>query len=176
MPTPTPCLFVVLLCCSCMTGHAQGSRFLRCLTAPSCPSLNEQPSTWSAEHEALYWRAVEALVKKEACGGELAGKVAYQAEKRLSIVCDVTKAKIPWIDPKVPVGNAFSMDGITHADVFAKERALRTCHGAGVELSVNYYAKCRGAQREALDEGADGFVVVESNGVLEIRLISQIAI
>jgi hypothetical protein len=134
------------------------------------------PSPWTAEHEALYWNVVERLVKRDACGGDaIAGGIAFQSERRLTLSCDRTQAAIPWFDKNERIENVLANKDIHHLVVFEKGRGLKTNKGIGVELTTSYYVKSNKAPENPIAEGTDYYDAVEIGDVVEVQFVFKIA-
>lgn len=169
-------LLVAILLSGSLTAHRERVfRFVDCIHHKECPGASdEEPSQWSAEHDALYWSAVGEIAKKEACTDHLLkGKMAFQAEKRLTLFCNDATAPIPWLGEKENTEKALSLKGVRHLEVFKKSRALKTGQGIGVEIYTDSYVKVGQTMQ---DEGSDTYDVVESNGKVEIRWVFEVAI
>ena len=163
---------------SCAGSQRQRDfRFVDCKDEGHCPTdQGERVSPWSAVHEALYWNAVERLAKRDACAGdELIGKIAFQSEKRLTVLCGDAGSALPWLDSHDRIEVGFAIDAVSHVDVFKKMRALKTYRRIGVELTVSYYLKPEKPHAEPIPEGMDYYAVVETDGFVEIQWLTKVA-
>ena len=168
-------LVTILLFGSTASPKERPFRFVDCVHQKKCPGVSdEEPSQWSAEHEALYWAAVAEIAKRSACPDRLLkGAMAFRAERRLTLFCKNATAPIPWLGEEEDTAKALLLKGVKHLDVFKKSRALKTGEGIGVEINTDSYVKVGEAMR---DEGSDTYDVVERNGKVEIRWVFEIAI
>jgi hypothetical protein len=141
----------------------------------SCRVPEKVPSAWSAQHEALYWIAVENLAREEACTGNLSTEgTTFQSERRLTLSCKETRAAIPWLKESERIERAFVGKGIDHVTVFKKEHGLQTSKGIGVQLTASYYMKSD-KSADPISEGIDYYEVVEMGNVVEIQWVLKVA-
>jgi len=170
-------ILVALLLCNCATAHRRRDfRFVKCLGMDACSIPVKVPSPWTAEHEALYWNAVESLAKDEACGGDaIAGGIAFQSERRLTLSCGKTQSTIPWLDKNERIEKLLANKDIHHLVVFEKGRGLKTNKGIGVELTVSHYLMSDKAPQNPWAEGIDSYDVVELGDVVEVQFVFQVA-
>ena len=167
----TAIVLVVLSLGSCEHTHRHRDfRFMQCLGLDACPTPGRHPSSWTAEHEALYWETVLSLAREAACSGEAStDKIAFQSERRLALSCDKAQAKIPWLDKNDRIEDAFARKDINHVAVFEKEHGLRTSNGIGVRLMVSYYLKSDKAPGEPIAEGTLYYDAVEVGDAVEVQ-------
>jgi hypothetical protein len=170
-------ILVALLLCSCATAHRRRDfRFVKCLAMDACSTPVKLPSPWTAEHEALYWNAVESLAKRDACGGDaIARGIVFQSERRLTLSCNKTQATIRWLDKNERIENVLSNKDIHRLVVFEKGYGLKTNKGIGVELAVSHYLISDKAPQNPWAEGIDSYEVVEIGDVVEVQFVLEVA-
>ncbi|MGD0838961.1 MAG: hypothetical protein ABSB49_20185 [Polyangia bacterium] len=172
--------FLVVIVASCLCGCAtayqhRDVRFVKCLGMDRCRAPEKVLAAWSAQHEALYWTAVESLAREDACTGDLSTEgTAFQSERRLTLSCEKARAAIPWLEKNERIERAFAGKWIDHVTVFKKEHGLRTSKGIGVQLTASYYVKSD-RSADPIAEGIDYYEVVEMGNVIEIQWVLKVA-
>jgi hypothetical protein len=172
-------LAFLLLLCGCSPAVAQGKcQIMDCTQKDHCSSvLEEKMSPWSREHEVLYWKGVEEIVKSEACEKKRAMglRLAYQAERRFAVSCDQSGLTVPYLKETDDMTKAFRVDKADYVVRFRKVEAWTTARGIQVQLSVSYFGKPVKEGLSPILEEIDTYVIVLIDKSIEARLVSRLA-
>lgn len=151
--------------------------------ATVCPEVSsEKPTSWTEEHEALYWQAVELLVKDSACsrGKWTLGPAAFQSEKKLklTITCGNKKKPIPWLEPEQKLENVLTVGGIERVQIFKKFEASTIDGGIGVRLYIDFYSTSvkilERTGKPVSQDGVSYYFVTKRGKIIELRAVLKV--
>jgi hypothetical protein len=173
-PLLTLCFVLPLL--SCASASTRPLRFVDCTRAEYCSTLNEWPdSSWSKKHEALYWQGVRSILQEMACGKIVAWgrKLAYVAHDTLSVSCSSGRAPIHHVKDRDDGNRLLAAGRIDYVVEFERADASMVRGGIEVPLSASFYGRARKGRANSRLEGMDNYLVVQTDTMAEVRLVSR---
>jgi hypothetical protein len=170
------CLALPLL--SCATTSERPLRFVDCTRMDYCSSLKNWPDpSWSTKHEALYRHGVRSIVHEMSCGKMVSRgrRLAYVAADDLSLPCESGQAQVRHVKDRDAGNRLLATGRIDYMVEFERANASRVNGGIEVPLSAIFYGKGRKSGGDSRLEGMDNYVIVQTDTMTEVRLISRAA-
>lgn len=164
---------------SCASTSARPLRVVDCTHGDYCDTLREWPApSWSSQHEALYRRGVGSILREMACGkiSAKASKLAYVATDDLSIPCSSSRTQLLRVKDRSDGDRLLKAGRIDYVVEFEKANATMVNGGIQVPFSASYYGKPARAKADTRLEGVDTYLVVETDKMSEVRLVSRAAL
>jgi hypothetical protein len=169
-------LCFVLPLLSCGSASTRPLRFVDCTRAAYCSALKDWPdSSWSKKHEALYWQGVRSILHEMACGRVVAWgrKLAYVARDDLSVSCSSGRAQIHHVKDRDDGNRLLAAGRIDYVVEFERADASRVRDGIEVPLSASFYGRSRKGRADSRLEGMDNYLIVQTDKMAEVRLVSR---
>jgi hypothetical protein len=169
-------LCFALLLPSCASTSAPPLRFVDCTQTDYCGSLDDWPDpSWSAKHEALYRRGVRSILHEMACGKmvERGRRLAYVAADDLSVPCASGQAQIRYVKDRDHGNRLLAAGRIDYLVEFERANASKVRGGIEVPLTASFYARTRRTGTDSRLEGMDNYLIVQTEAMAEVRLISR---
>jgi hypothetical protein len=167
-----------LLLSSCASTPARSLRFVDCTQTEYCGALDDWPDpSWSAKHEALYRQGLRSILHEMACG-KMVGKgrrLAYVAADDLSVPCASGPAQIRHVKDRDDGNRLLAAGRIDYVVEFERANASRVRDGIEVPLSAIFYGRARKTGTDSRLEGMDNYLIVQTEAMTEVRLISRAA-
>jgi hypothetical protein len=160
---------------SCASGN-RPMRLVDCTQGDYCGVLHETPdSSWSPKHEALYWRGVRSILQEMACGpmGNRGRKLAYVAAEDLSVSCSSGSARARRVRTRDDGDKLLGAGQVDYVVEFDRANPSMLRGGTEVPISASYYGR---AGRDSRLEGVDTYLVVQTDTLAEVRLVSRAAL
>jgi hypothetical protein len=180
MPRPYLLAFAsVLPFLSCASAPTRPLRVVDCTHGDYCDTLHEWPApSWSTQHEALYRRGIGSILRAMACGRltTRGSKLAYVADDELAISCEPSRAQIHHVKSRKEADRLLKAGRIDYVVEFDKADATMVNGGIQVPFSASFYGKPPRAGADSRLESVDNYLVVQTNGVAEVRLVSRAAL
>jgi hypothetical protein len=170
------CLAPLLL--SCAANSTRPLRFVDCTRTAYCTPFAEWPNpSWSEKHEALYSQGVMSIVHEMACGKMVTRgrRLAYVSAQELSIPCAAGSASLRHVPDREHGNRLLAAGDIDSVVEFERSNASRINGGIEVPLAVVYYGKVRKHGADSRLEGMDNYLIVQTEGMTELRLVSRSA-
>jgi len=170
------CLSLLLL--SCATTPGRPLRVVDCTQMNYCDSLVDWPDpSWSPKHEALYRQGVQSILQEMACGKRVAKgrRLAYVAADDLSVPCASGPAQLRHVKDRDDGNRLLAAGRIDYVVEFERANASRIRDGIEVPVSASFYGRTRKAGTDSRLEGMDNYLIVQTEGMAEVRLISRAA-
>jgi hypothetical protein len=167
-----------LLLLSCASTPAPPLRFVDCTQTDYCESLIDWPDpSWSAKHEALYRQGIRSILHEMACGKMVSRgrRLAYVAADDLSVPCASGPAQIRHVKNRNEGNRLLAAGRIDYVVEFERANASRVSDGIEVPLSASFYGRTRRKGTDSRLEGMDNYLIVQTEGMAEVRLISRAA-
>jgi hypothetical protein len=135
-------------------------------------------SSWSQKHEALYWQGVRSILLEAACGKMVARgrKLAYVAEDELSVSCASGDKRIRRVKDRDDGNRLLHAGRIDYVVEFERADASAVRGGIQVPLSASYYGKPGRAGTDPRLEEIDTYLIVKTDTMAEVRLVSRAAL
>jgi hypothetical protein len=168
------CLVFPIL--SCASTPARRLRVVDCTQGDYCDALREWPApSWSHQHESLYRRGIGSILGEMACGKILVGgrNLAYVAAGELSIPCDRSRAQLHRVDSRDDGNRLLRSGRIDYVVEFERADASMVSGGIQVPFSASYYGKPPRRGADSRLERVDNYLVVETDKMTEVRLVSR---
>lgn len=169
-------LCFVLPLLSCGSTSTRPLRFVDCTQAEYCGPLDDWPgSSWSKKHEALYWRGVRSILREMACGRMAArgDRLAYVAADDLSVSCPSGHAPIRHVKDRTDGNKLLAAGRIDHIVEFDRANAAMVRGGIEVPVSASFYGRVRRTGTDSRLEGMDNYLIVQTDTMAEVRLVSR---
>ncbi len=180
MPRPHLLAFwVVLPLFSCASAPTRPLRVVDCTQGAYCNALYEWPApSWSNRHEALFRRGIGSILREMACGrpGTRGSKLAYVADDELSVACEHSPAQLHHVKDRKDADRLLRAGRIDYVVEFEKADATMVNGGIQVPFSASYYGKPPRAGADSRLEGVDNYLVVQTDKMAEVRLVSRAAL
>ena len=163
---------------SCASAPARPLRFVDCTQMDYCSSLKDWPDpSWSTKHEALYWQGVRSILHEMSCGRMVARgrRLAYVAANDLSVPCTSGPAQIRHVKDRDDGNRLLAAGRIDYVVEFERANASRVRDGIELPLSAIFYGRARKTGSDSRLEGMDNYVIVQTDDMTEVRLISRAA-
>jgi len=170
------CLALPLL--SCAGGNAP-LRVVDCTNGAYCRTLYEWPDrSWSATHEALYRRGVASILQDLVCGRTVpkGRKLAYVATDEVQVSCANSHTQVRHVKDRDDGDKLLKAGRIDYVVEFERADACKVNGGIQVPLSVSYYGKPKRARSDPRLEGVDSYLIVQTDKLSEVRLVSRAAL
>jgi len=173
---------VFLLGCfslSCASTGARPLRVVDCTHGDYCDTLHEWPAqSWSSRHEALYQRGVGSILREMACGRLAARgtKLAYVAKDEVKVPCESSRIQVRRVKDRSDGDRLLKAGRIDYVVEFEKANASMVSGGIEVPVSASYYGKPPRANADSRLEGVGTYLVVETDKMSEVRLVSRAAL
>ncbi len=164
---------------SCASTSGRPLRVVDCTQGEYCDTLHEWPApSWSNRHEALYQRGVGSILREMACGKIAAKgtKLAYVAKDEVSVACESSRTKLLHVKDRSDGDRLLKAGRIDYVVEFEKANATMVNGGIQVPFSASYYGKPARAKADSRLEGVDTYLVVETDKMSEVRLVSRAAL
>lgn len=171
--------FLGLSALSCASTSARPLRVVDCTQGDYCDTLHEWPApAWSNQHEALYRRGVGSILRGMACGKITArgSKLAYVAHDDLPVSCGSSRTELRRVKDRADGDRLLRAGRIDYVVEFEKANATMVSGGIEVPFSASYYGKPATAKADSRLEGVDTYLVVETDKMAEVRLVSRAAL
>ena len=171
------CIGLPLL--SCVSTTPPPLRVVDCTQGAYCRTFHEWPErTWSKQHEALYWRGVRSVLREMACGRMVARgrKLAYVADDELSVSCANSHAQVRHVKDRDDGKRLLNAGRIDYLVEFERADASNVNGGIQVPLSLSYYGRSRKAGADPRLEEVDSYVILQTDTMSEVRLVSKAAL
>jgi hypothetical protein len=171
-------LCLVLLLLSCTSTTARPLRFVDCTQVVYCGPLHDWPSpAWSTRHEALYWRGVRSILQEMACGKMVARgrRLAYVAADDLSVSCASSPAHLRHVKDLNDGNKLLAAGRVDYVVEFDRANASMVRNGIEVPLSATFYGRASRKGGDARLEAMDNYLVVQTDSLAEVRLLSRAA-
>ena len=168
------CLGLSLL--SCASTTVRPLRVVDCTQGDYCDTLHEWPApSWSNKHEALYWRGVRSLLLEMACGKMVARgrKLAYLADNELSVSCANSGTRFHRVKDRDDADRLLRAGRIDYLVEFERANGSMVNGGIQVPFSASFYGKPRRKGTDPRLEGVDSYLIVQTDSMAEVRLISR---
>jgi len=143
-----------------------------------CGSLDDWPDpSWSAKHEALYRQGVRSILHEMACGKmvDRGRKLAYVAADDLSVPCASGPAQIRHVKDRDDGNRLLAAGRIDYVVEFERANASKVRGGIEVPLSAVFYGRTRKKGTDSRLDGMDNYLIVQTEAMTEVRLISRAA-
>lgn len=143
-----------------------------------CDSLIDwSDPSWSAKHEALYRQGVRSILHEMACGKMVARgrRLAYVAADDLSVPCASGPAQIRHVKARDDGNRLLAAGRIDYVVEFERANASRVRDGIEVPFSAIFYGRTRRKGTDSRLEGMDNYLIVQTDAMSEVRLISRAA-
>jgi hypothetical protein len=164
---------VGLLLLSCASS-SRPLRFVDCTQGEYCGVLDETPDpSWSSKHQALYLRGVRSILQQMACGSVGRRKLAYVAEADLSLSCPSGTIGVRRVQTRDDGNKLLGARQVDYVVEFDRANPSAVRGGTEVPISASYYGR---AGRESRLEGVDTYLVVQTDTMAEVRLVSRAAL
>jgi len=171
------CLALPIL--SCASTTARPLRVVDCTQGEYCGTFREWAApSGSNQHEALYWRGVGSILREMACGKIVSRgrKMAYVADGELPVACEHGRAQLHRVKDRDD-GNRLLREGrIDYVVEFERANATMVNGGVQVPFSASYYGKPPRRGADSRLEGVDNYLIVETDKMAEVRLVSRAAL
>jgi len=167
-----------LLLLSCASAPGRPLHFVDCTRMNYCDSLVDWPDpSWSPKHEALYRQGVQSILHEMACGKMVTRgrRLAYVATDDLSVPCASGTAQIRHVKDRDDGNRLLAAGRIDYIVEFERANASRVRDGIEVPLSASFYGKTRSKGADSRLEGMDNYLIVQTDAMAEVRLISRAA-
>jgi hypothetical protein len=167
-----------LLFLSCASTTARPLRFVDCTQLNYCDSLIDWPDpSWSPKHEALYRQGLRSILHEMACGKMVARgrRLAYVAADDLSVPCVSGSAQIRHVKVRDDGNRLLAAGRIDYVVEFERANASRVNDGIEVPFSAIFYGRAKKTGTDSRLEGMDNYLIVQTEGMAEVRLISRAA-
>jgi hypothetical protein len=171
--------FPGLFMLSCASTNARPLRVVDCTHGEYCDTLHEWPAqSWSSQHESLYQRGVGSILREMACGKIAARgtKLAYVANDDVSVTCGSSRTQLFRVKDRSDGDRLLKAGRIDYVVEFEKANATMVNGGIQVPFSASYYGKPPRAKADSRLEGVDTYLVVETDKMSEVRLVSRAAL
>jgi hypothetical protein len=168
------CLALPLLSCASTSGRSL--RFVDCTQSDYCGPLDDWPGpSWSKKHEALYRQGVRSILQEMACGRMSARgrRLAYVAADEVSVSCASGRTKIQHVKDRDHGNRLLAAGRVDYVVEFDRANATMVRGGIEVPLSASFYGKVRRTGTDSRLEGMDNYVVVQTDTMAEVRLVSR---
>jgi hypothetical protein len=155
-------------------------RVVDCTQGDYCGTLREWPApSWSSQHEALYRRGVGSILQELACGKTASSrgrKLAYVGDGELPGSCGQSHTQLHRVKSRDD-GNQLLREGqIDYVVEFGRADATMVNGGIQVPLSASFYGKPPRRGADSRLERVDNYLVVQTDRMAEVRLISRAAL
>ena len=170
------CLALPLV--SCASTTAPPMRVVDCTQGEYCGELNDWPGpSWSKRHEALYWQGVRSILQEMACGRIAARgrRLAYVAHDDLSVSCEAGPTQIRHVKDRDDGNKLLAAGRVDYVVEFDRANAAMVRGGIEVPLSASFYGKARRRGADSQLEGMDTYLIVQTDTMAEVRLVSRAA-
>jgi len=172
-------LFLGLPVLSCASVTPRPLRVVDCTQGEYCDTLHEWPApSWSNQHEALYQRGVGSLLREMACGKISARgtKLAYVAKDEVPVPCESSRTQVHHVKDRADGDRLLKAGRIDYVVEFEKANPTMVSGGIEVPFSASYYGKPARAKADSRLEGVDTYVIVQTDKMAEVRLVSKAAL
>jgi hypothetical protein len=172
-------LFIALPLLSCASSSSKPLRVVDCTQKEYCGVLDERPdASWSKNHEALYWRGVRSILVEMACGrtATRGRKLAYVAEDDLPVSCASGDAQVRRVKDRSDADRLLSAGRIDFLVEFERANASKVRGGIQLPISASYYGRPRRSGKDSRLEAIYTYLVVQTDKVAEVRLVSRAAL
>jgi hypothetical protein len=170
------CLAIPLLSCA---STQRSLRVVDCTQGEYCGTFHEWPApSWSKEHETLYRRGIGSLLQEMACGNlsSRGSKLAYVSSDELSISCDHSRTQLHRVKDRGDGDRLLVAGRIDYVVEFERANGVMVNGGIQVPFSATYYGKPPRKGADSRLEAVDTYLVVQTNKLAELRLISRAAL
>ncbi len=174
--------FVGLPLMSCASTGAAPLRVVDCTQGAYCDVVVEtQGSSWSKKDESLYWQGVTSILQEMACGRTLprGRRVAYVAQDGLSpssMSCASGRGQVRRVKDRDDANRLLAKGAIDYVVEFERSNASTVRDGVQVPVSASYYGKPRRFDTDPRLEAVDTYVIVKTDKMAEVRLVSRAAL
>lgn len=178
MPRPLLVLGFTFLLLACSSTSTRPLRLVDCTRTAYCSLEGDWPEmAWSAEHEALYWQGVRSIVHGMACGqpATKGRKLAYIAKDSFPISCAANPAPIHHVKDRDQGNRLLAAGEVDHVVAFERANASGVKGDIEVPVSVSFYGRSKKSGVDSRLEGMDNYIIVKTNTITEVRLISRAA-
>ena len=168
------CLTLPLV--SCASTTTRPLRFVDCIEGEYCNQLDDWPApSWSTRHEALYWRGVRSILQEMACGMMAARghRLAYVARDDLSVSCASGDSRIRYVKNRDDGNRLLAAGKIDFVVEFDRANGSMVRGGIEVPLSASFYGRVRRTGTSSRLEGMHNYLVVQTDNMAEVRLVSR---
>jgi hypothetical protein len=165
-----------LLLLSCASTTSRPLRFVDCIEGEYCDQLDDWPApSWSGRHEALYWRGVRSILQEMACGmmASRGHRLAYVARDDLSVSCASGASRIHYVKDRDHGNKLLAAGKIDFVVEFDRADPSMVRNGIEVPLSASFYGKVRRTGTSSRLEGMHNYLVVQTDTMAEVRLVSR---
>lgn len=141
-----------------------------------CGSLDDWPDpSWSKTHEALYRQGVQSILKEMACGklATRGRRLAYVADADLDVSCTSDRGQLRHVKDRDDGNRLLAAGRIDYVVEFERANAAAVRGGIEVPLSASFYGKARRTGTDSRLEGMDNYVIVQTDKMAEVRLVSR---
>jgi hypothetical protein len=177
MPRPHSLAFAIVLpLLSCAATPSRPLRIVDCTRGDYCDTFHEWPApSWSNQHEALYRRGIGSILQEMACGRLVVrgSKLAYVAAEELSVSCERSRAQLHHVRNRQEADRLLRAGRIDYVVEFDKADATMVNGGIQVPFSASFYGKPPRAGADSRLEGVDNYLVVQTDKLAEVRLVSR---
>jgi hypothetical protein len=170
------CLVLPILSCACASTPARPLRVVDCTQGDYCDALREWAApSWSNQHEALYRRGIGSILGEMACGKIVSGgrKLAYVAADELSVSCDHHRAQLHRVNSRDDGNQMLRTGRIDYVVEFERANPVMVSGGIQVPFSASYYGKPPRRGADFRLERVDNYLIVQTDKMAEVRLISR---
>jgi hypothetical protein len=110
-----------------------------------------------------------------ACGRVVAWgrKLAYVAQGDLSVTCSSGRAQIQHVRNRDDGNRLLAAGRIDYVVEFERADASRVRDGIEVPLSASFYGRSRKGRADSRLEGMDNYLIVQTDKMAEVRLVSR---
>ena len=169
-------LSIALPLLSCASAPTRSMRVVDCTHGEYCDALHEWPApSWSNQHEDLYRRGIGTILREMACGRLVVrgNKLAYVADDEHAVSCEKSRAQLQHVKTRKEADRLLKAGRIDYVVEFGKADATMVNGGIQVPVSASYYGKPPRAGADSRLEGIDNYLVVQTDKMAEVRLVSR---
>ncbi len=114
-------------------------------------------------------------MREMACGRLVipASKLAYVADGEVSVPCEHRRAQLHHVKDRTEADRLLKAGRIDYVVEFEKADATMIRGGIQVPFSASYYGKPPRAGADSRLEGVDNYLIVETDRMAEVRLVSK---
>ena len=172
---------LLTLCCvlpllSCASASSQSLRLVDCTRAEYCRALKEWSDPfWSKQHEALYAQGVRSILQEMACGKVVTWgrRLAYVARADLSVSCASGRSQIRYVKDRDDGNKLLAAGRIDYVVEFERADASKIRGGIKIPVSASFYGRARKGRADSRLEGMDNYLIVKTDTMAEVRLVSR---
>jgi len=171
------CLATSLLACA--SAPARPLRVVDCTQGDYCDTFHEWPApSWSKEHETLYRRGIGSILRELACGKLAArgSKLAYVSDDDLAVSCEHGRTQLRRVKERGEGDRLLVAGRIDFVVEFERANGVMVNGGIQVPFSATFYGKPPRAGADSRLQAVDNYLIVQTNKLAEVRLISRAAL